>query len=162
MTSCPPAGRYKVTKAALALVGLIRSSLQEACEAGTPAAVQSGCNAVLDMASLLIAVPQGVHGEQLQVSTLCVASALPHSVKSSCRSPPAVTLDKGQLQRCLQRPLYVTMHRRDMACLLIVMPSGIAQGAAACEPHCQDCSGKVPLPASQGGVQLLSNHKLPH
>ena len=76
MPSCPPAGRYKVTKAALALVGLIRSSLQEACEAGTPAAVQSGCNAVLDMASLLIAVPQGVHGEQLQVGSLHVASAL--------------------------------------------------------------------------------------
>eukprot|EP00891_Asterochloris_glomerata_P009601 jgi/Astpho2/9601/fgenesh1_pg.00146_%23_40_t len=66
------AGRYKVTKAALALVGLIRSSLQEACEAGTPAAVQSGCNAVLDMASLLIAVPQGVYGEQLQIPQLAL------------------------------------------------------------------------------------------
>lgn len=150
MTSCS-AGRYKVTKAALALVGLIRSSLQEACEAGTPAAVQSGCNAVLDMASLLIAVPQGVHGEQLQVSTheqsmvgamqadvqqqraegqsqrpLCVAGALPHSVKSSCRSPPVVTAVISQRgaaagqQRCLQRPVsLIIMHRGDM---VVVMP----------------------------------------
>ena len=91
MTSRPSAGRYKVTKAALALVGLIRSSLQEACEAGTPAAVQSGCNAVLDMASLLIAVPHGVHGEQLQVGALCAAGHLPHSVKGSCRSASVVT-----------------------------------------------------------------------
>ena len=164
MASRPSAGRYKVTKAALALVGLIRSSLQEACEAGTPAAVQSGCNAVLDMASLLIAVPQGVHGEQLQVGTLCGAGALPHSVKSSCRSPPVLPgaspsqqgAAAGQ-QLCLHRRLSLTKHRRDVASPLTVTPGGVAQEAV----HTfLERSSILPLPASRGGFQLLSIHQL--
>ena len=58
-----------MTRAANYLVKVMHSSLVQACHSGNPDLVRAVCNAVLDMAHAMQAIPPVLHQDRLKVRT---------------------------------------------------------------------------------------------
>ena len=74
---CTAAGPFKVTVAAHSIVQLMMTNIQEAQASASSAVVQSMSNAVVEMASLFVAVPESRLKQQImQVNTPTLQSHL--------------------------------------------------------------------------------------